>query len=106
MARTSHALASRNTSKESSERISQESGTATRKTKDDLEAEGKAGFGQLRDIKNDQWTSPLAQLPARITLSYQQARVRTFLENTVVQHRTITTQLWNKQRKRTLRKTH
>ena len=44
MARISHALASRNTSKESPYRISPESKTVTKKTKDDMDADSKARF--------------------------------------------------------------
>ena len=46
MARTSHALVSRNTSQEGPLRISQESETATRKTKDDLDADNQARFSK------------------------------------------------------------
>ena len=49
MARTSHALASRNTSKESPLRTSKESKTATRKTKDNMDADNKTRSGQRQN---------------------------------------------------------
>ena len=49
MARTSHALTSRNTSNESPYGISSEIKAATRKTKDDVDANSKARFGEHRN---------------------------------------------------------